>query len=136
MVLIELLSVILMCVQSNAADLFVLWEKMCQEVKDRTSRRHLDKFGALLKKIKPDYTSPGTYMTQKVYNSYNYYVSFCVTLPPFQSLEPAAVAEEAANSPVAKTTAVSAQKGQESTVKPKRTRGKSTGAKPRGEATL
>lgn len=67
MVMIELLSMILICVQSNAADLLVLWEKMCQEVKDRTSRRHLDKFGALLKKIKPDYTSSGTYMTRKVY---------------------------------------------------------------------
>ena len=48
------------CVQSNAADLLVLWEKMCQEVRDRTSRRYLDKFGALLKKIKPDYISQGT----------------------------------------------------------------------------
>ena len=47
------------CVQSNAADLLVLWEKMRLEVRDRTSRRYLDKFGALLKKIKPDYTSPG-----------------------------------------------------------------------------
>ena len=45
------------------------------------------------------------------------------------SLEPAAVAEGGANSPVATATATGTQKGEESTVKPKRTRGKSTGVK-------
>ena len=49
------------CLQSNAGDLLVLWEKMCQEVRDRTSLRYLDKFGTLLKKIKPDYLGPGMF---------------------------------------------------------------------------
>lgn len=33
---------------------------MTKEVSDRTSRRYLEKFGVLLKKIRPDYVSPGT----------------------------------------------------------------------------
>ena len=33
---------------------------MTKEVSDRTSRRYLEKFGILLKKIRPDYISPGT----------------------------------------------------------------------------
>ena len=51
------------------------------------------------------------------------------------SVEPAAAeAEGGANSPVATTTAVSAKESTTaSSVKPKRTRGKSTGAKPRGK---
>jgi hypothetical protein len=62
---------------------------------------------------------------------------FFPSYPPIESAT--AAAEGGANSPVATTTAISAKAGQESTTasaKPKRTRGKSTGAKPRGRATM
>lgn len=39
--------------QSNAADLLTLWEKMRCEITDKTSLRYLNKFGEILKKIGP-----------------------------------------------------------------------------------
>ena len=54
----------------------------------------------------------------------------------FPSLEPAAMAEGGANSPVATTGAGDGQESTTASVKPKRTRGKSTGAKPRGKASV
>ena len=46
------------------------------------------------------------------------------------------MAEGGANSPVATATTISIQKGEESTVKPKRTRGKSTGVKAKGRTSI
>ena len=42
--------------QANASDLLVLWEKMVDNVTDRTSLRYLSKYGAMLMKLCPDYS--------------------------------------------------------------------------------
>ena len=42
--------------QSNAADLLTLWEKMKCEITDKTSLRYLNKFGETVKKFGPKVT--------------------------------------------------------------------------------